>query len=143
LNDVLEHDLVEGQVGDEAFELRVFVAELLQLAGFTRGHPAIDLLPAVVGLLGDPHLATDITDRDAARGLLQDRGDLLDGKRFFFTASPWLNGPDYAAVLTLPMVRKSRSPSQLALFSSNNWSEKTPPVTVATGVSERVKVAKR
>jgi len=34
LNDVLEHDRVERQVGDEPFELGVFVAELLQLAFF-------------------------------------------------------------------------------------------------------------
>ena len=32
-------------------------------------------------------------------------------KRFFFTAASWPDGPDYAAVLTLPMVRKTRSPS--------------------------------
>ena len=111
MNDVLEHDLVEGQVRDEAFQLGVFVAKLLQLAGFARRYPAIDLLPAVVSLLGNPDLATDIPDRDAALGLLQDRGDLLTEKRFFFTASPWPDGPDYAAVLTLPMVRKIRSPS--------------------------------
>jgi hypothetical protein len=63
LNDILEHDLVQGQVRDEAFQLGVFVAELLQLAGFTGRHPAIDSLPAVERLLRDPDLATDVTHR--------------------------------------------------------------------------------
>ena len=70
---VLEHDLVERQVGDEPFQLGVFVAQLLQLAGFTGQHPAVDLLPAVERLLGDPDLATDVADRHALRDLLQHR----------------------------------------------------------------------
>jgi len=41
-NDVLEHDLVERQVSDEALQLPVFVAEPLKLAGFPRRHPAKD-----------------------------------------------------------------------------------------------------
>jgi hypothetical protein len=57
LNDILQQDLVQGQVGDEAFEFGVFVAQLLQLAGFTWRHAAIDLLPAIERLLGDPDLA--------------------------------------------------------------------------------------
>jgi hypothetical protein len=80
LNNVLQHDLVERQVGDEAFQFGILLTELLQLARFARRHPAVHLLPAVVRLLRDPDLATDIPDRHAAFCLLQDRGNLLDGK---------------------------------------------------------------
>ena len=70
------------------FNLRVFVAELLQFPGLARRHPAVDLLPAVERLLGDPDLATDIADRDAAFDLLQHGGDLLDGKALLLHGTP-------------------------------------------------------
>jgi len=41
-----EHDLVERHVRDEAFELRVFVAQLLQLPSLTRQHRPVRLFPA-------------------------------------------------------------------------------------------------
>src|SRR5215207_1281825 len=53
----------------------------------SRGHPAVGLLPAVVRLLGDPDVATDVADGDAALRLLQDGGDLLDGKALLLHGS--------------------------------------------------------
>ena len=88
LNDVLQNDLVERQVGDQAPQVPILLAELLQLAGFTRRHPAIDLLLAVGCLLGDRDLATDVQGLDAALALLQNRGDLLDGKALLLHGTP-------------------------------------------------------
>jgi len=93
LEHILQHDLVERQVRHQALQLRVFVAQLLQLTGFTGQHSAVDLLPAVERLLGDPDLATDISHRDAPGHLLQYRRHLLDRKPFLLHGTPsWPTG---------------------------------------------------
>ena len=65
LNDILEHDLVERKVRDEAFQLGVFVPQLLQLARFAGLQASVHLLPTIETLLGDPDLATQIPDGHA------------------------------------------------------------------------------
>ena len=53
---------------------------------------------AVCGLVTRFGCRPDVADGDAALGLRQDGGDLLDRKALFFTAACWPDGPDYAAV---------------------------------------------
>jgi RHS repeat-associated protein len=98
LNDVLQHDLIERQVGDEPFQLRVFVPQLLQLPRLAGQHPAVLFLPAIERLLGHTDLATDIADGHAGGHLLQHRRDLLDGagtvvSRFVYGTR--VNVPEY------------------------------------------------
>ena len=50
---------------------RVFIPELLELAGLT--WLAVLLLPPIEALLGNADLATEIPDGDALRGLLKAR----------------------------------------------------------------------
>jgi hypothetical protein len=97
-DDVLQHDLVERQIGHEAFELGVFVAELLQLAGLTGLEIAVLLLPAIEALLGNADLSTEIPDGHPLGGLLQHGGDLLDGESLpLHGTPPGPDGPDCAA----------------------------------------------
>ncbi len=112
MNDVLQHHLVERQVGDEALEFGIFVAQLLQLAGFAGRHPAVDLLPAIEGLLGDPDLAADVPDGHAALDLLQDGSDLLDGKALFLHGILLARRADYAATLTSGWSEKPGAPHE-------------------------------
>src|SRR4051794_40819009 len=65
-----------------------FVAQLLQLAGFTRQHPRVLFLPTVERLLRDPDLAADVADRHPGPDLLQHGGNLLDGKALLFHGTP-------------------------------------------------------
>ena len=51
---VLQHHLVERQVGRQALQLGVFLAHLPQLARVIRLHAPVGLLPPVERLLGDP-----------------------------------------------------------------------------------------
>ena len=66
---LLQHRLVEAEVGNEPFELRVFFAQLPQLANLGRSHRAEFLLPSVKRSLGDPELADDLRDRRTGFGL--------------------------------------------------------------------------
>ncbi len=89
----LEHDLVQGEIGDEPFQLGVFVTQLLQLAGLAGQHPPVHFLPAVERLLGHAGWATDVPHGNAGVHLLQDRSDLLDGKALLLHAtSSWPSG---------------------------------------------------
>jgi hypothetical protein len=74
------------------------------LTGFARQHRPVGLLSPVERLLGDPDLATDVTDWYAARYLLQHRRDLLDGKPLLLLGTTsQANWPDCAAELALQM----------------------------------------
>jgi hypothetical protein len=88
LNDVLQHDLVERQVGDEAFQLGVFVTQLLELPRLAGQHAAVRLLPAIKRLLGNPDLPAHVADGHSRRYLLQHRRDLLDRKSFLLHGTP-------------------------------------------------------
>ena len=70
------------------FSSRILLAELLQLAGFARQHATVDFLPAVERLLGDPHLAAQVTDRRAGSACFNTVVICSTEKRFFFTALP-------------------------------------------------------
>ena len=107
------------------FNLRILLAELLQLAGLARRHPAVDLLPAVVRLLGDPDLATDVADRDAALGLLQDGGDLLDGKALLLHGIS--SGPTGRI---MPQSSLSRGPKNPEPLRTSAHVSATSPTTV-------------
>jgi hypothetical protein len=104
LNDILEHDLVQGQIGDDALQPRILLAQLLELRSFTVEHRAIRLLSSVERLLGDPDLAADVANGDLAGRLLQDRGDLLGGESLLLHGTPSrADWPDCAAELTVPL----------------------------------------
>jgi hypothetical protein len=118
LNDVLEHHLIERQIGEEALQLGILVPQPLQFASLTGRHGAVDLLPAVVGLLRDPDLAIDVADRDAALGLLQDRGDLLDGKALFLHGISLARWAGLCRNPHLPIGPKSRSHSPVPTISA-------------------------
>ena len=88
MDHVLQHDLVQGQVRDEAFELQHFVAQLLQLTDLARLEPAIDLLPAVKALLRDSYLSAEIADRNPLLRLVLHRTDLLGRESLLFHGTP-------------------------------------------------------
>jgi len=74
---VLQHRLVQRQVGDQPLELGVLFLQLLQSPDLDDAHPGELLLPPVEGRLGDAELAADLLDCRAALGLSQREGDLL------------------------------------------------------------------
>src|SRR5262249_29435481 len=81
--DVLEHALVEQELGDEELEALDLGLELAGAAGVVDLGGVVALPPAVVGVLGDAVLAADVADRQAASqvtvGLAQEVYDLLGG----------------------------------------------------------------
>lgn len=80
LQHLLEHLLVEGQIGDDLFEPAIFVLELAYPPELGDAHPRIALFPGVEGGLTDPELAADLGRGDALLGLAQGLGDLLFGE---------------------------------------------------------------
>lgn len=68
---LLQHVLVERQVGHQLFELRVFLLQLPQPAQLGRAQPAKLLLPVIKGRLADAHLPADFGDRGSGLGLLE------------------------------------------------------------------------
>jgi hypothetical protein len=72
--DVLEHGLVQAEVGHALPELAVLLLELPQLA---HPHAVEPPLPAVDGGLADRELAADLLDRGAGLRLPQGESDLL------------------------------------------------------------------
>jgi hypothetical protein len=69
--DVLEHLLVEAQVGDELLGLLVLLLELPQAPQLGGTEVAVLLLPAEECGLADPQLAADILDGKAASTCLR------------------------------------------------------------------------
>lgn len=83
---ILQHRIVQTQVGDELFELAVF---LIQLAQFRHAQAAVFLLPVEKRGFADAHLSTDLGDGRAALGLTQCKRDLLfDELGLFMTKQP-------------------------------------------------------
>ena len=62
-NDFLQHVPIQWQIGHEAFEPGVLVAELPQLSDLEQPHVRVPLLPDVVRRLADPHLPAHVRDR--------------------------------------------------------------------------------
>src|SRR5262249_14920972 len=98
--DVLQHLLVEAQVGDELAEALVLLLQLLEPAQLGDAHPAEPLLPAIEGGLADAQLADDV--RHGRAGLLLPQGE----RDLFFGIPGLLHG--LGAPLTRPDRIKSR-----------------------------------
>src|SRR5262249_45310099 len=62
---LLEHLLVQGELGDQAFEAFVLDLQLLEAFGVVGLHAAVLLAPAVEGGLADGQLLADLSDRQA------------------------------------------------------------------------------
>jgi hypothetical protein len=86
LADVLQHDLVERQIGHETFELGVFVPELLQLARLAGLEIAVLLFPAIEALLGNADLPTEIPNGDPVAVCCSTAVICSTENRFLFTA---------------------------------------------------------
>lgn len=78
--DVLQHLLVQAQVGHQLLELPVLLLELTQPAQLGDPHAAEPLLPPVEDGLADAHLAHDVAHGGARLLLPQGEGDLLLGE---------------------------------------------------------------
>src|SRR5262249_4850013 len=63
--DLLEHLLVQGQLGNEALEAGVLGLQLLEPLGLVGLHPPILVAPAVQGRLADTELLADLGEAQA------------------------------------------------------------------------------
>src|SRR2546423_10416969 len=72
-NGVLQHLLVERQVGYDPLQLAVLILELLQTTHLGRQQTVVLLFPIEVGRLADSSLAADIRHRHAVRSLLENK----------------------------------------------------------------------
>src|SRR5258706_16370798 len=61
--ELLQHMLIQRQIGDELLELAVLILELAQPSQLGHSHSGEFLLPAIKGLLTDAELPTDLGDR--------------------------------------------------------------------------------
>ena len=77
--DVLEHLVVQAQIGHQPLQLTVLILQRLQPFGFTHVHPAILALPAVKRAAGYAVLADQLIHRQAGFGLFKNPDDLLLG----------------------------------------------------------------
>jgi hypothetical protein len=68
---------IEREVGHQAVELRVFLAELPEFPQFTEAQPRILAFPHVERLLADAHITTDFRNRRPALRLPQGGQHLL------------------------------------------------------------------
>src|SRR5215471_12060945 len=76
---LLEHVLIEREVGDEVFEAPDLLLEHADLAQLGSTHRAVATTPRVERLLADAHLAADLDGRRAAIDLPKRVCDLLLG----------------------------------------------------------------
>src|SRR2546430_12468852 len=74
---VLQHHLVQAEIGDQLLELGILLLELPQPPQLRRPQPGKPFLPVEERRLGDAHLATDFLHRRAELLLLQRKGDLF------------------------------------------------------------------
>ncbi len=86
-DDILQHRLIQRQLGHQTLELGVLVLELLQPSRLAGLQAAIDPLPAIKRVLRDPHPAAELGARNAEFVLLQYRKVCSTLNRFRFTAS--------------------------------------------------------
>ncbi len=76
---VLQHQLVEAEIGHQLLQLSVLFLQLLQPPDLSDPHPGVLLLPPVEGLLADAHLPNHFRDWSTQLSLAQSIGDLLLG----------------------------------------------------------------
>src|SRR5665811_1879118 len=62
LGQLLQHGDVQGEVGYQLLQAQVLLLELFQTTELRGLHAPVEVLPAVVGLLGDSDLLADLTD---------------------------------------------------------------------------------
>src|SRR5262249_56709540 len=77
---LMQDGLVKAQIGDQTFELAIFLPQLPQLTELADAQCPKAFLPAVERLLTHAELAADLADRCARLGLAQGEGDLLIGE---------------------------------------------------------------
>jgi len=96
LGDLLEHLLVQGQLGDEALEAGVLGLQLLEALGLVLLEAAVLVAPAVERLLTDAEALADLGEGQALGqvGLgLEQLGDDLLGRVSLRGSSPGPAGP--------------------------------------------------
>src|SRR5262249_12590755 len=90
--DLLEHLLVQGQLGDQALQPGVLDLQLSEALGVIALEAAVALLPAVVGRLADGELLADLGEGQAVGqvglGLPKLVDDLLRGVSLPHESSP-------------------------------------------------------
>jgi len=86
--DLLEHVLVQTQIGHQALELAVLLHKLPKAGQLGDPHPGELTLPPVEGLLGDPRPAAYLQSGNAALSLPERRHDLLVRERLLQCQSP-------------------------------------------------------
>ncbi len=103
---ILQHRLVQRQLGYQLLQPRVLVAKLLDLANLIDFQPGILRLPAVVRLLRGPHLSDQLRYQNSHLGLLQHGHNLLYGKLLLHgkILAP-SSGQVFAEILTLNLVQ--------------------------------------
>lgn len=79
-DDVLEHVLIQGSVGNEILQLRIIGPERSQAAKLRGATSAVFLLPVVEGGLEDAHLVADLLDLHAGLVLAKRDDDLRLGE---------------------------------------------------------------
>lgn len=75
-DDILQHRLVQAEVGDRALELAILILELAQAPHLGRHPPSVVFALIKVGHFADPRLSADLADSRAALGLLEHEGEL-------------------------------------------------------------------
>jgi hypothetical protein len=87
LGDLLEHFLVQQQLGDEQLEALDLGLQLPEPTGLIELGRIVLLTPAIVGVLGDPELAAHVGD-----------GEPFGQVTFGFPKQPhdWVGGPSLA-----------------------------------------------
>jgi len=84
---ILEHDFVQRQVRDQAFQLGVLLLELLELSDLLGFQPGIPPLPPGEGLLGNPQMADQLGEGAPISACLSTATICSTLKRSRFTAS--------------------------------------------------------
>src|ERR1700729_1580659 len=77
LDDVLQHLLVEREIGDDPLQLAVLLLQLLQPLNFRRHQPTELLAPDVIGPFANPRLPATPSARRSFPPLPQHESDLL------------------------------------------------------------------
>ena len=112
----LKQDFFEAELCRQLLQPAVLVGELLQFVDLLRLKPAILLLPAIEGLLRNPHLPDQVGHIQPHLHLLQNRNNLPSRKPLLLhSRSPLFKDGKSAEKLTLNLDHLARGTSQANL----------------------------
>jgi hypothetical protein len=77
LQHILQHGLIQTQIGNQLLQPAILLLELFHLTGLIRLHPDVLLLPSIERLFTDSNLADYLRHRHAQLCLLQNSHYLL------------------------------------------------------------------